>query len=68
MNGYSIHENHNAEDARLKNRPMGQSTKTSLFVIAFYHAISMISKQCLDAGFCALPELMIIVQSYPSIR
>jgi hypothetical protein len=60
VNGYSIHKNHYAEDVHLKVRPSGQSTKASLCVIAFHHAISMLSKQCLDAGFCALPEFMII--------
>jgi len=58
MNGYSIHKEHNAEDVRLKARPVGRCPKTSLGVIAFHHAISMLSKQCLDAGFWATPEFM----------
>jgi len=65
VNGYSIHKVHNAEDGRLKARPVGRYPKTSLGVIAFYHAISMLSKQCLDAGFWVTPEFMIIGQSCP---
>jgi len=56
----AIHKGYNAEDARLKARPVGRNPKTSLGVIVFYHAISMLSKQCLDAGFWVAPEYMIM--------
>ena len=63
MKGNSLHKKHNAEDVRLKARPMGRSPKARLCVIAFHHAMSMLSKQCLDSGFWAAPEFMIIGQS-----
>jgi len=63
VNDYFIHKNHNAEDVRLKARPVGRNPKGSLCVIAFHHAISMLSKQCLDAAFWVSPEFMIIDQS-----
>jgi len=64
MKGDSLHKKHNAEDVRLKARPVGRSPKARLCVIAFHHAMSMLSKQCLDSGFWATPEFMIIDQSY----
>jgi hypothetical protein len=67
MKGYSLHKKHNAEDARLKARPLGRSPKTRLSVIAFHHAMSMLSKQCLDSGFWAAPEIMTINQSCPKL-
>jgi len=68
MKGHSLHKRHNAEDARLKARPVGRSPKARLCVIAFHHAISMLSQvclfmDCLDSGFWAAPEFMIIDQS-----
>ncbi len=51
MKGYSLHKEHNVEDVCLKARPVGRFPKASLSVIAFHHAISMLSKQCLDPGF-----------------
>jgi len=39
MKGYSLHKKHNAEDVRLKARPVGRSPKARLYVIAFHHAI-----------------------------
>ncbi len=68
MNAYCIHKEHNAEDVRLKARPVGRCPKARLRVIAFYHAISMLSKQCLDSGFWATPEYMILNQSCPGIN
>jgi hypothetical protein len=62
MKGHSLHKKHNAEDVRLKARPVGRCPKASLCVIAFHHAISMLSKQCLDPDFWASPEFMIISQ------
>ena len=38
MNAYCIHKKHNAENARLKDRPMGRCPKTRLYVIASCHA------------------------------
>ena len=63
MKGYSLHKEHNAEDVHLKARPAGCYPKAKLYVIAFYHAISMLSKQCLDFGFWVTPEFMIINQT-----
>jgi len=63
VNGHSLHKKHNAEDVRLKDRPVGRSPKARLCAIAFHHAMSMFSKQCLDSGFWAAPEFMIIDQS-----
>jgi len=63
MKGYSLHKEHNAEDVCLKARPVGRSPKARLCVIAFHHAMSMLSNQCLDSGFWAAPEFMIIDQS-----
>ena len=51
MKGYSLHKEHNVEDVCLKARPVGRFPKASPSVIAFHHAISMLSKQCLDPGF-----------------
>ena len=65
MNAYCLHKKHNEEDVRLKARPVGRCPKARLCVIAFYHAISMISKQCLDSDFRASPEFMILNQSCP---
>jgi len=65
MNAFCIHKKHNAEDVRLKTRPTGQCPKARLRVIAFYHAMSMLSKQFLDSGFWALPEFMILKQRRP---
>jgi len=62
-----LHNKHNAEDVRLKARPVGQCQKARLRVIASHHAISMLLKQCLDPGFWALPEFMILNQRCPSI-
>ena len=59
----ALHKKHNAENVCLKARPVGRSPKARLCVIAFHHAISMLSKQCLDSGFWAAPEFMIIDQS-----
>jgi len=67
VNGHSIHKNHNAEDVRLKARPAGRNPKASLCVIVLHHAISMLSKQCLDTGFWVSPEFMIINQSCPRL-
>jgi len=39
MNAYCLHKRHNAEDVRLKARPVGRCPKASLCVIAFHHAI-----------------------------
>ena len=61
----ALHKKHNAEDVRLKARPMGRSPKARLCDIAFHHAMSMLSKQCLDPGFWASPEFMILNQSCP---
>jgi len=36
--------------------------------LGYYPAISMLSKQCLDSGFWAAPEFMIISQSCPSFN
>jgi len=47
----ALHKKHNAEDVRLTARPVGRSLKARLRVIAFHHAMSMLSKQCLDSGF-----------------
>jgi len=63
MKGDYLHKKHNAEDVRLKARPVGRSPKARLCVIGFHHAINMLSKQCLDSGFWAAPEIMIIDQS-----
>ena len=65
-----LHKRHNAEDVRLKARPVGRCPKASLCVIAFYHAsfdyvAGMLSKQCLDSGFWASPEFMILNQRCP---
>ncbi len=60
---HALHKKHNVEDVRLKARPVGRSPKARLCVIAFHHAISMLSKQCLDSGFWVAPEFMIISQS-----
>jgi hypothetical protein len=68
MNAYCIHKEHNAEDVRLKARPVGRCPKARLRVIAFYHAISMLSKQCLDSGFWATPEYMRLNQRCPGIN
>ena len=68
MNAYCLHKEHNAEDVRLKSRPVGRCPKTRLRVIASYQAISMLSKQCLDPGFWASPELMILNQSCPILK
>jgi hypothetical protein len=38
MNANATHKKNNAEDARLKDRPMGYYPKTRLYVIASYHA------------------------------
>jgi hypothetical protein len=62
MNAYCLHKEHNAENVRLKARPAGRCPKVNLYVIAFHHAISMLSKQCLDLVFWATPEYMIINQ------
>jgi len=35
---YRIHKEHNAEDVRLKARPVGRYPEVRLCVIAFYHA------------------------------
>jgi len=66
MNAHCIDKNHNAEDVRLKARPVGRCPKARLYVIASYHAISMLSKQCLDSGFWAAPEFMILNQRCPN--
>jgi hypothetical protein len=63
MNGYSLHKEHNAEDVRLKARPVGRCPKASPCVIVFYHATSMLSKQCLDPDFWASPEFMIHIRA-----
>ena len=65
-----LHKRHNAEDVRLKARPVGRCPKAMLCVIASYQAryiykAGMLSKQCLDPGFWASPELMILNQSCP---
>ena len=70
MNAHCIHNKHNAEDVRLKARPVGRCPKARLYVIAYYHArfnyvAGMLSKQCLDSGFWAAPEFMILNQRYP---
>jgi len=65
MNAYCLHKKHNAEDVRLKARPVGRCPKARLRVIASYQAISMFSKQRLDPGFWASPEFMILNQSCP---
>jgi len=64
----ALHKKHNVEDVRLKARPVGRSPKARLCVIAFHHAISMLSQvclfmECLDSGFWVAPEFMIISQS-----
>jgi hypothetical protein len=66
MNAYCLHKEHNAEDVRLKARPSGRCPKARLRVITFHHTMSMLSKQCLDSGFWAAPEFMILNQSCPS--
>ena len=38
MNAYCIHKEHNAEDARIKDRPTGRCPKARLYVIASCHA------------------------------
>ena len=38
MNAHCIHKKHNAEDVRLKARPVGRCPKARLYVIASYHA------------------------------
>ena len=63
MKGCPLHKEHNAEDACLKARPVGRRTKASIYLIAFHHAMSMLSNQCLDSGFWAVPEFMKIDQS-----
>ncbi len=68
MNAYCLHKRHNAENVRLKARPLGRCPKARLHVIASYQAryiykAGMLSKQCLDPGFWASPELMILNQS-----
>jgi len=57
-----LHKKHNAEDVLLKARPVGRCPKARLRVIASHHAISMFLKQCLDPGFWASPEFMILNQ------
>jgi len=61
----ALHKKHNAEDARLKARPVGRSPIARLCVIAFHHAMSMFSQfclfmECLDSGYWAEPEFMIM--------
>ena len=68
MNAYCLHKEHNADDVRLKARPMGLYPKARLRAIAFHRAISMLSKQCLDSGLWVEPEFMIIYQSCLKIR
>ncbi len=67
MNAYCIRKNHNAENRRLKARPVGRCPNTRLYVIDFYHAISMLSNQCLDSGIWTTPEFMIINECYLNI-
>jgi hypothetical protein len=38
MNAHCIHKKHNAEEVRLKARPVGRCPKARLYVIASYHA------------------------------
>jgi len=66
MNAYCLHKKHNAEDVRLKARPVGRSPKARLCIIASHRTMSMLSKQCLDSGFWATPELMMLNQRRPS--
>jgi len=56
MNACCIHKKHNAEDVRLKARPMGRCPKASLCVIAFHHAISMLSNMYRKYGSRAMQE------------
>jgi len=49
VNAYCLHKNHNAEDVRLKDRPVGRNPRARLYVITFNHAMSMLAKQCLDS-------------------
>ena len=49
----------------IKYHKFWRCPKASLCIIAFYHAISMLSKQCLDSGFWASPEFMILNQRCP---
>jgi hypothetical protein len=63
MKGHPLRKKHNAEDVRLKVRPVGRGPKASFCVIAFHHAICMLTNQCFDSGFWAAPEFMKISQS-----
>jgi len=49
-----IHKKHNAEDVCLKAGPEGRCPKASLCVIAFHHAMSMLSNMYRKYGSRAM--------------
>jgi len=51
VNGHSLHKKHNAEDVRLKDRPVGRSPKARLCVIAFHHAMACFQNNALILAF-----------------
>jgi len=51
MKGHSLHKKHNAEDVRLKTRPVGRSPKARLCVIAFHHAQACFQNNALILAF-----------------
>ena len=65
MNAYCINKRHNAENARLKDRPMGRCPKARLYVIASCHASFN-----LEAGMLLPPwmEAMQILQEKKSAK
>jgi hypothetical protein len=51
-----LHKKHNAEDVRLKARPVGRCPKARLRVIASHHAISMLLNMYRKYGSRAMQE------------
>ena len=65
MNADCIHKKHNAENARLKDRPMGRYPKARLYVIASYHASIY-----LEAGMLLPPRMegMQLLQEQKAVK
>jgi hypothetical protein len=68
INAYCLYKKHNAENVSLKAHPAGPCPIVSLCVIAIYHAMSILAKQCLDSDFWARAELMIIKPMRPRLN